>query len=1072
MHPHLSTSSRRTPALALLALALTAFALPAATGAEDTKLTRLASSPADNAPRSFNLPADSAAAALKKFADQAGVEILVPVDAVKGRRTPEVRGVLTPRAALEQLVAGTGLVVSQNEQTGALSLQVERKSTPGAEPRDPATGETAAIRLERYQVLGSRIRQTETDGPSPVSTYDAEYIRSTGAFTLSDFLNQIPQTYSGIASGRGSTPNELNPEFGQRTETTTPAFNIVLGTSAAPPGQTGVSGVSLRGLGSGSTLVLVDGRRVAQSGNGNRSSDTRQGFVDLNTIPLSMVERVEVITDGASAIYGADAVAGVINIILKKNFNGTELNGSYKASQHGGGRERSASAVSGFSYGKLSGYVAYEYYDRQDLKASDRSFSKNQNHSGIATGILTATGATRYGVDYRLNWGYPAVIQASGGTVSGNFNALPGIRVVLVPVGATSTPSVSQFIPVTTPAPGASIVNASQQRRLNTASFLDLIPESKREGVNGNLNYRFNDRLDAFLSYRTSTTNSDTTSQLGGNSITGGFGSAAVVPAAFNPFNQNVTIGMMLPEWGAASQRVRTIDNAAVAGIRGKAGQTWEWELGGSWQYQTVRQTTRNFNTAGFSALLTNPDPAQRFNPFIDASAPGAPSQAALLETLSLYPILKSISKQTGLDFSADGDLFTYWGGTVRAAAGGSTGLDEVQSTAVNFSTALVPVRSSSTVSGSQHSKAVFTELLLPVFGRGNAAPLLHRLDLQLAGRYEEVGSFSKTVPKYGLSWSPVQPVLLRASWSDGFRAPGVTEYLTANSTTTSTLTDPSRASVSTAGVVVTRGSNPDPRPELSKNVFYGLVYEPPQLKGLNFQVNYYDTVQKDVLQLLTAQTIVNNEALLPGRVTRATPTAADLALNQPGQITAVSQVFINFGQVVNRSVDFVADYRLPGERFGHWRVNVAASRTLEATKQLAPGQPAVVLDGDTASPPKWRYNTALFWHEGAWNASAFLWYLSGFDSNNAGNALVANSSAVVYAPTPAVTKLDLSLGYEFRQGIWHGHAKGLRLTAGVNNVFDKKPPFSDTIWGYNAGLHSQLILGRSFEVSFTLPLN
>jgi iron complex outermembrane receptor protein len=455
------------------------------------------------------------------------------------------------------MVAGTGLVVIEDEKTGALGLRLNparEKNTENRQTMVPTAkvtkSETGALKLDTYSVLGSRIRQTETAGPSPVSSYDKEYIRATGSMTLSDFLNQIPQTYAGIASGRGSAPNELNPEFGQRTETSNPAFNLVLGSSAAPPGQTGVSGVSLRGLGSGSTLVLVDGRRAAQSGNGNRSTDTRQGFVDLNTIPLGMVDRIEVITDGASAIYGADAVAGVINIILKKNFTGTELSGGYKVSQHGGGAERNVSVISGFSYGKLSGSVAIEYYDREDLKASQRSFSKNQNHTGIQAGTLTATGLPKYGVDWRLNWGFPAVIQASGGTVSGNFDALPGVRVVMVPVGATSTPTLAQFQTVLTPAPGATLVNASQQRRANTAEYLALIPESKRKGLSGNFNYRINDHLDVFTSLRTSETRSFYTAQPGANSITGGFGSAVTLPAAYNPFNQNVTIGMILPEWG------------------------------------------------------------------------------------------------------------------------------------------------------------------------------------------------------------------------------------------------------------------------------------------------------------------------------------------------------------------------------------------------------------------------------------------------------------------------------------------------------------------------------------------
>ena len=111
----------------------------------------------------------------------------------------------------------------------------------------------------------------------------------------------------------------------------------MLGASAVPANATGQSGVGLRGLGAGSTLVLVDGRRVAQSSVGNAGTDSRQGFVDLNTIPLGMVERIEVVTDGTSALYGADAVAGVINIVLKKNWSGSELSARYKGAFDGGG---------------------------------------------------------------------------------------------------------------------------------------------------------------------------------------------------------------------------------------------------------------------------------------------------------------------------------------------------------------------------------------------------------------------------------------------------------------------------------------------------------------------------------------------------------------------------------------------------------------------------------------------------------------------------------------------------------------------------------------------------------------
>jgi iron complex outermembrane receptor protein len=647
------------------------------------------------------------------------------------------------------------------------------------------------------------------------------------------------------------------------------------------------------------------------------------------------------------------------------------------------------------------------------------------------------------------------------------------VRVVLVPTGSATTPTLAQFIPVTTAAPGAfgGIVNAAGQRRLNTAPSLDLVPETKRMGVSGNLNYKFTDRLDAFASFRTSDTKSNTNAQLGANSITGGFGTAVLLPAAFNPFNQNVTIAMFLPEWGSQSQRVRTLDDAASGGLRGKFGRTWEWELGGTWQEQKIRQTNRNFNPTPFANMLTAADPALRFNPFIDYTAPGAPSQAALLETLSLYPSLVSVRKQTGMDFSANGDLMEVLGGTAKMAFGGSAGRDEVDSTTINFSSALVPVATTTAVAGSQKSQAVFAEFSLPVFGKANARPLFRRLDLNVAGRHEEVGPFSKTVPKYGVSWTPVPSLLVRGSWSEGFRAPGVTEYLTAPEVRTSTLSDPRRTPPTTPGIIESRGSNLSPRPELSENSFAGLVYEPAFVKGLSVQVNYYDTIQKDLLQLLSAQTMINNEALFADRITRAAPTAADTALNQPGQITAINRVFANFGRVVNRSMDVTFDYRLPWEQFGRFRVNAAASRTLEATRQLAPGQPPVILDDDTASPPKWRVNAAVFWNKGDWSGSAFYSRVNGFTSNSAGNTLTANSTTITYYPTPAVSKLDVRVGYEFRNGIWRDYGKGLRVNVGVNNVFDQEPPFSDTIWGFNAGLHSQYIMGRAVELSFVLPL-
>jgi outer membrane receptor protein involved in Fe transport len=952
------------------------------------------------------------------------------------------------------------------DKTDAAQPAEEEKKAADDGTLEKSVDSTKLIKLERYQVLGTRIRRTESEGPSPVSTYDTEFIRSTGALTLADFMNYLPQNYTGIGAGRSSAPNELNPEFGQRTETTTPAANFVTGASAASPGQTGVSGVSLRGLGSGSTLVLVDGRRAAQSGTGNRSSDSRQGFVDLNSIPLGMVERIDVITDGASAIYGADAVAGVVNIILKKNWVGNELNGTFKGAEHGGGRERSVTLTSGFSKGKLRGTVSVSYYDRADLKASQRSFSKNQDHRGIVAGY-NADGSPIAGRDLRLLWGYPAVVQAQGGTVAGNFDAIPGIRVVLVPPGATTTPSVSQFIPTTAIIAPASVTNASGQVRDNTSAYNDLVPASERYGVAGNFTYSVNDRLDIYGSANFTDNRSyyETQPGVSSASATSGFGNfSTLVPAAMNPFNQNVIVGMVHYEFGSVWQKVHTKSAGGLIGARGLIGKTWNWDSAVNYQQNQTAQITRSFNGAAITAALNNADATQRLNPFIDARAAGI-NQTAIYEKMAIYPTLDSEGRLLTADFSANGELIDIWGGPVLMAFGATYSKFENENVAVNYTTAVTPVVSTSEVEGSDSSKAGFAELSVPVIGKPNAFTGVRQFDLSLAVRYEDYSQAGdSTVPKYGFTWVPIKSVLLRGSYSESFRAPSLTEYQVANSTITSTLLDPLRTPASTTGIATFRGQNANIKPETSHTEVLGLIFEPPFAKGLSLSVDYYTTIQKNVIQTLSGQTIVNNAALFSDRITRAAPDTTDTALGQPGRITAVDITFVNFGKIQNESVDFGLDYLIPWQELGRWRVIVSATHTIKSTRELGPGLPPVVDEGDTFAPPAWRYNASLFWSKGPWNASAFYTFIDSFATNRAGNTLTSTY------PVASADKIDVRGGYEFKNGVWRGYGKGLRVMGGIGNIMDKEPPFSDTIFGYNGGLHGAWALGRSYELSFVLP--
>ena len=1023
---------------------------------------------AEVAKKNFDVPAGDAITTLKQAAQQAGVEIMFPAGTVQGVKTVAVKGELTPRAALDRMLEGTGLVVVQDEKSGALAIR--RDSTPNVESR-PGNVQAAkaqktdsgALELDTYTVLGSRIRRAESDGPSPVLSYNEADIRSTGAFTLSDFLRTIPQTYNGVGAGRNSAPDDLNMMGGQRTEnqiaqTPPPGASPFLDINS--PVQTGVSGVSLRGLGSGSTLVLVDGRRVAQAGDRNRSSASGQGFVDLNTIPLGLIERIEIITDGASAIYGADAVAGVVNIVLKKSWVGTEVSTSTKVTEHGGARERSATLTTGFAGmgGRLSGTLAVNYYDRDPLVASQRSFSANPDFRTIQLGVNATTGLPVFGQDMRIQWGYPASIQSSA---SAGFVSIPGVRVLLTPEGSATTPPVSAFIPRTTNAPNQNpaltTIIAQGQRITNPAPWTQLVSGAERYGFTGNASFRLFPKLEVYGTY------SYTDSRSLAKGLPGFTDFIASVSAANNPFGENIQFGMLLPEFGQVSQQTKTQTHSVTAGLRGSLGKSWNWDSGYRWQDQKYHSLQRQFNPTAFQALANHADPTQRFNPFVDYRVAGAPDQTALLERAALYPTVDGRSGLDSFDLSANGDLFSIWGGPLRMAIGGSYEKDENVNTGVVFG-GFPAVATKTTYTDKRTTRAAFGELSVPLFGKPNQLPLLRRLELNLAGRYEDISDAGHSqVPKYGVSWQPFRALLIRGSYSEGFRAPSLTEDRRNSTTSTLTITDPLRGNERYAVSFIGR-PNPNLKPETSTNEFYGAVFEPPFVKGLSLSVNYYRTEQKGAIITISNAIALNNPTLFPDQVIRNPASPADVALGYPGQVATLYSQLVNFGLIKNESLDLGADYRLPWEQLGRWRLSVNAAQTLKQTRQLVVGGAPIDDVGDTFASPRWNISSGLYWSKGNWSASTAFSYMSGYKSNLAG--AVTSTFGV-----PPMRMIDVRASYEFRQGIFRHYGRGVRVGVGIANLEDKEPPFANNIYGFNAGLHGRWVFGRTYEFSVIVPL-
>ncbi len=334
------------------------------------------------APRTFEITPQNLSSALTEFARQSGTEILFAPDLVSDKSSPGVRGKLDPMNALKKLLEDSGLTFIATPQ-GAILLQPamqpamkmqtialmqeaassteENPSNPISQPSD-SNEARQVVRLEEVVVTGSHIRGVQNVF-SPVIGLNRQDIEASGYATTQELMRSLPQNFSNISDTTSGTLN------------------------GAPSGTFyGGSGVNLRGLGSESTLVLLNGRRLSPAGAGN--------FVDVSLIPLSAVERVDVLTDGASAIYGSDAVGGVVNFVLREDFEGAETRVRYGTVTQGNHDELQAGQLLGHAWASGQAMLSYEYYRRTQLQGTDRDFIRP---SGRLGSLLAIPGLNRHG---------------------------------------------------------------------------------------------------------------------------------------------------------------------------------------------------------------------------------------------------------------------------------------------------------------------------------------------------------------------------------------------------------------------------------------------------------------------------------------------------------------------------------------------------------------------------------------------------------------------------------------------------------------------------------------------------
>jgi iron complex outermembrane receptor protein len=786
-------------------------------------------------------------------------------------------------------------------------------------PSSAFAQDTAAPELERVVITGSNIRVTQKEGASAVQVITAKDLAATGKTAVADVLRAIS----------ANSGNSYNEQF-------TGSFSA------------GTAGLSLRGLGQKNTLILVNGKRVSSFATAQNLQET---FVDLNSLPMEAVQRIEVLKDGASSVYGSDAVAGVVNIILYQQYSGTELKAQAGSSTEGTGQtEKSVALKTGFGDLASDGYsvvFSADAMERDKLQQSDVSWLAGSDFRGYTNGTLAWTPTNYYGTDpTRLLGGVQGPLQ-------------------LVPYGDI-TPGKTGNVLAYNPAP-----------------YKTLIPGVKRvhAALNGTL--RLNPDTDVYADLMYSYSRAEQTfgaplavgtGLRAWNNATQSLDNIAVTLPAGHPNNPGATavdINATLFDLGPRMKVGRVDFYRALTGVKGTAaGWTYDASLGRSGS--KLKETVDNFvNRYAFQDALANGS----YN-FADQSK----NSETIRQTLRLSTLRPAESTLTTVDFSASKDLFTLPAGEVGFAFGAQWRREEMDantSTAVLSGTELRPAIN--IIKGQRDVTALFAEFNVP---------LRKDLSLNLAGRgdhYDDFGSaFS---PKASVRYEPYQWLLLRGTASRGFRAPSLPEITNSTAVSYANVLDP-RDPISPTqarGITNITRANADLGPERSNNLDLGFVIAPS--KNSSVGVDYYRIRQKGVIGTESADTIIANEATAPQNIVRG----AD------GRILTLYRQYANQGERRVSGVDLDLRHRLVGQQWGDLTLNGQLSRVLKFEAPLSTG--AALTNGAGTnyfgSIPKWRGVTSATWDIGLWSSTLTWTYVDGYQQTTRKGDTVAPFATV-----------------------------------------------------------------------------
>ncbi len=936
------------------------------------------------------------------------------------------------------------------------------RSAPDAAPAEatrdsngnalPAPADNATT--ERVFVTGSAIPTAAEVGPNPVLNVTRDLIAKSGERNTEQLLRNLS-----VANANGIPVS--NNENGSNT-------------------AVGAATIALRGFDARATLILLDGRRIAPY----PISNAGVVFIDLNSIPSAAISSIEILKDGASTTYGADAVAGVVNIKRYRDFQGAEASVEYGNTTEDDSGLFAASVLFGVGNGTTNVSGVVNYYHRNSIFNRDRSYS--------AVPPFLSSNASPYNLQVT-----GAAVAEAGGTVL----VPPGQnQFATAPNGANGSATANQYLY------GTSRVR-SGANGYNFNQFSLSFPATERYGAYVAFDHKFfGDQMVIYGDgmYQNVKSHNELAPPATGNFQTNGqvtiaipprvanaagttpfggptYAETGLTPGAYNPanpFNQIISGGSRarLAEFGN-----RTFDNETEAylatfGLKGEKlfNGTWGYDTGFRYSEVSNITTGNQVSSSRYTRILNQADPifdptspeyigtTIAFNPFGDFRVP-IPSNQASLEYARVRPKDLHESKLATVDATIyTTELFSLPAGGVGMAFGGQFRRETLNEDpdARGVAGDIAGNSAQFEAHGGRKSYAFFIETIIPIFSEKNAIPGFHSLDITAAGRYEAFrnNNTDVAVPKVGLRWQPLDDSLtLRFTWGLGFREPSLEELFSGPISDIQGSHDPMNGGLFEPETQTLIISNPNLQPEDSETYSAGFVYSPKFIPGLTFSTDFWQIERTGVIQSAFLDAVLARELagtlIFPERVERIN-----------GDISRIVVPYLNEARQTANGIDFGLQY-VKNTSFGTFTSLTQATYLNSFEVQRVANGPVEELVGRTTNPTasnegyyEWKADTRLDW---AWNGFDLIGtvrFIDGFDENDSNgdphyvdsrflfdlqatydfSSLVAHESAAVSDPKDGKGG---TAGGIMTHSFWDRLLDGTRITVGCSNLFDTDPP-------------------------------